>query len=362
MTAPANLIAPSRQPAGRAVRATRSIASDVRAVRDRVLHIPLSAKLFGANLIVVAAALLALDPPTRLRLEAIVLVGIAIAVGFALNLLLVRRALAPIDALQGVAERVARGEWYTRATTSPVADARIDQLVATFNHLLDTVTEDRNHISALIRRTLRARELERASLSGQLRETVAQRIAAISLQLAAAEHAPEDARRTAALHAARELSLHILDEVGQMADAVYPGLLQELGLPAALAALAVRAGRRGRVVPSFTSSGVGTRLAPALVTAMYFVAEEAIHNAESHANAGMIRMTLRKDADVLRLEVVDDGRGFDVHAATEHGRGVGLFEARELLASVHGQMELHSAPGRGTRLIATARLDQGDSC
>lgn len=334
-------------------------------IRDRILHVPLAAKLLGANLVivVVAAAVVPLRAQSPVSgADALAAVFIALVLAFAVSALLVRSALRPIDALQRVAERVARGEWYTHATTSRVADARIDQLVTTFNHLVDTVASDRNHINALIRRTLRSRELERASLSARLRETVAQRVAALSLQLSAAERAPDGPRRSIALHTARDLSSTILGEIGSLADAIYPGLLRELGLPAALAALAVRTGRRGRVVPTFVSTAAAEHLSPALLTAMYFVAEEAVHNAVAHAHAKNIRIELGKEGDSLRLQVIDDGRGFDVPAATQGGGGVGLFEARELLAGVHGRLDIESSPGHGTRVIATARLDQGDTC
>jgi hypothetical protein len=43
------------------------------------------------------------------------------------------------------------------------------------------------------------------------------------------------------------------------------------------------------------------------------------------------------------------------------GQGVGLFQLREMLANVHGQLGIESAHGHGTRVIATARLDQGDT-
>ena len=64
----------------------------------------------------------------------------------------------------------------------------------------------------------------------------------------------------------------------------------------------------------------------------------------------------------LRLEVTDDGdRSRRGRRRREH-LCVGLFQARELVANVHGLLKIESAPGHGTRLIAGARLDQGDTC
>lgn len=70
---------------------------------------------------------------------------------------------------------------------------------------------------------------------------------------------------------------------------------------------------------------------------------------------------LSSSATELRLDVSDDGQGFDVIAVERATVGVGLFELREMLANVHGRLEIESVPGRGTRVVATVRLDQGDT-
>lgn len=94
---------------------------------------------------------------------------------------------------------------------------------------------------------------------------------------------------------------------------------------------------------------------------MYRVAEEVVRNAELHSGARSVRMLLAAAGGILRLDVIDDGRGFDVAAAERSGAGAGLFEARELLANVHGRLDVLSSAS-GTHVIATARLDQGDTC
>jgi two-component system NarL family sensor kinase len=96
-----------------------------------------------------------------------------------------------------------------------------------------------------------------------------------------------------------------------------------------------------------------------LVTALYRVAEEAVRNAENHAHAGTLWITLGCDGREVRLQIEDDGAGFDVVTAERTSTGIGIFRARELLAHAGGDLQISSAPGSGTSVVAKALLDQG---
>ena len=354
MTSP-NLAFPA-SPAGVA---SASGAPGWRTIRTWALRAPLITKLLGANLVIAVAAV-AVATAGR-NAAAIGFIVSVLALSFAVNTFLVRLALSPLDDLQSVAERISRGENYLRVPKSGIADRRIDRLGAAFNQLLDSVRSDHVHIHQLIRRGLAAREAERAALSHELREGIAQQLTAISLHLAVAEGAFGRGPGLAALRESRELSARTVEAVRRIADSAYPGLLHELGLPASLVALAARVSQRSRLRVSMEPTGVAEHLSPALVAAMFHVAEEALKNAELHSGARSARMLVTAADGVLRLEVIDDGRGFDVAAAERSGGGAGLFEARELLANVHGELDVRSSAS-GTHVTATARLDQGDTC
>ena len=326
---------------------------------ERVLHVPLVAKLLGANLLIAVAAVIAAAASGQRGV--IVFVAGALAISFAFNVLLVRLALAPLDDLEHTAERVARGEWYARVAESRVSDRRIDRLRTTLNKLLDAISADHIRFHQLIQRSLAARDIERASVARQLREETAQQLYAIELQIDLATHSIENKVRMSALHDAGELTSRTLKDVRALADATYPGLLQELGLPAALAALATRVRNRSALLLSENTAGAPTHLSPTLVRTIFHVAEEAVRNVERHADAQSVEIRLSSTATEIRLEVIDDGKGFDAAAMELGGQGVGLFQLREMLANAHGQLEIESARGHGTRVIATARLDQGDT-
>ncbi len=328
-----------------------------RTTRERALRAPLVAKLLGANLLIAfaaAAASVLWGHPMFLGF-----IAVALLVSFAINTFLVRLALSPLDELQCVAERVSRGERYVRATKSAIADRRIERLGTTLNHLLDEVHADHVHMHRSIRRSLAVRETERAAVAHQLREATAQQLSALSLQLAAADRGFGAESGMIALRDSRELTSLMINDVRRLADSVYPGLLRELGLPASLAALAARARARSGLRISVDAPDASMRLAPVLVTAMYHVAEEAMRNVEQHADARSVRIRLYSVDGTLHLEVVDDGRGFDAAVVERTTAGIGLFEARELLASAHGELRIRSSTASGTKVIASAPVDQG---
>ncbi|MFI5232939.1 MAG: sensor histidine kinase [Gemmatimonadales bacterium] len=330
-----------------------------RAARDRALRAPLVAKLLGANLLIAlaaAAAAVAWGHPAFMGF-----LGVALIVSFAINTFLVRLALSPLDDLLRVAMRVSRGERYARAAKSAIADRRIERMGTTLNRLLDEVHADHLNVQQSIRRSLAVREAERALVARQLREATAQQLTALSLHLAAADRGSCAQSGLAALRESREITSRMIDDVRRLADSVYPGMLQELGLPASLAALAARVRSESLLRISVDAPDIALRVAPVLVTAMYHVAEEAVRNVEQHARARTVRIRLWMSAGALHLEVVDDGKGFDVAAVERTTAGIGLFEARELLASAHGQLMIRSSAMTGTRVIASARVDQGET-
>ena len=88
---------------------------------------------------------------------------------------------------------------------------------------------------------------------------------------------------------------------------------------------------------------VGGRLDPELETTVYRIVQEALTNIAKHAQAERVRIHVALDFDFVRVEVSDDGRGFDPEARAD---GFGLVGMRERVALAHGQLEIDSAVGR----------------
>src|SRR3982751_5080270 len=93
-------------------------------------------------------------------------------------------------------------------------------------------------------------------------------------------------------------------------------------------------------------------------TVLYRVAQESLRNAARHAQAHRVELWLRRTATAATIEIVDDGRGFDVRRAEERRPGMGLFSMRERVGLANGSLSVESAPGRGTRIVATVPLTE----
>src|SRR6185436_17617768 len=88
---------------------------------------------------------------------------------------------------------------------------------------------------------------------------------------------------------------------------------------------------------------------------LFRVLQEALSNAVKHSGAQHCRVTLRATADTLHLEVVDDGRGFDVDGARS-GHGLGLISMQDRLKLLNGDVVIESTPGSGTTVRASVPL------
>jgi signal transduction histidine kinase len=131
-----------------------------------------------------------------------------------------------------------------------------------------------------------------------------------------------------------------LEELRDLARGIYPPLLADKGLVAALESQA----RKSPVPVMIEADGLG-RYAREAEAAVYFSCLEALQNVAKYASATGATVTLADGDGRLRFEVTDDGEGFDVAASSY---GTGLQGIADRLAALDGQIEIRSTPGEGT--------------
>jgi signal transduction histidine kinase len=324
----------------------------------RILSVPLLAKLAGANLLIVAAALMgvALERHLHIPGSIVSILGLALATSLIVNLALVYVALRPLNDLEQTAARVSAGDTGARVSISILADRDMARVGTTLNELLDRLTEDRARVRRLAAQVISAQDEERARVARELHDSTAQILTAVMLQLGAAARestTPEIDARVATL---RELAAEALEEVRSLSHTMHPRVLDDLGLAAALAWLGRQAHAQEAVEVSVDAEEFQPPIPAALASALYRVAQEALRNTARHGDARRITVRLRRDGELAVLDIADDGRGFDVAMATERRPGMGLFSMRERIALVNGRLTVNSAPGRGTRITATVPL------
>lgn len=198
---------------------------------------------------------------------------------------------------------------------------------------------------------------ERARLAREIHDTLAQKFAGIVTQLQAAEQAPDDATRLRHSDAAIELARDGLAEARRSVQALRPAALDAMRLHDALRNVAASWSARTGIPVDFGVSGDSRTLSTDAEVALLRAAQEALANVERHAQAHRVALTVRSDRSGTRLEVRDDGCGFD--PAERHGRaarteegGYGLVAMRERIESVAGALTVESRPGHGTAVRA----------
>lgn len=196
---------------------------------------------------------------------------------------------------------------------------------------------------------------ERARLSREIHDTLAQGFASVVTHLEAADAAlatdPERARRH--VNTAEAMARASLDEARALVWELRPPALADGGLPAALERAGARAAAdEGGPAIEVTISGTPRPLHPDVEVTILRAAQEALANARRHAGAGRTTVTLTYWDDEVSLDVVDDGRGFDPASIALPGPsgGHGLRGMRERAEGLGGCLEVESAPGEGTTI------------
>ncbi len=324
-----------------------------RGIRLAALRVPLALKLVGAN-VAVLAALVALAAYAGVVVTPVVIAIVALAVVAHGAIVVV--ALHPIRELESVAARVWRGDYAARVEQSVVADAEVLRVGSMFNILLDGLESDRAQMRELARDVIDAGDRDRSALARELRDSTAQRVAALLFELSAMSRDARDPALAARLEDARNAAESILEELRRLSHTVHSAVLDDLGLSAALKRLA-RDAANGNAVDFDVDADVGEpRLPRNVEAALYRVAREAVYNATRHASPRHVQIQLRRGAPQVVLRIQDDGKGFPVTPTTDRAGGRGLAAMRERLALVDGTLSIASAPNAGTTVTATVPL------
>ncbi len=139
-----------------------------------------------------------------------------------------------------------------------------------------------------------------------------------------------------------------LDDLRDLARGIYPPLLADQGLGAALDAQARKA-----PIPVTVDVADDARYPQAVESAVYFCCLEALNNVAKYADASRASVRIDREDGRLRFEVADDGRGFDVEATTQ---GTGLQGMADRLDALGGGFEVRSTPGSGTTISGSLTL------
>jgi signal transduction histidine kinase len=213
--------------------------------------------------------------------------------------------------------------------------------------LTEALRQRLEDLQAAQRRLVTAQDEERRRLERNIHDGAQQQLVALSVKvrLAQAMLERDPAKADQMLGELQGDSQQALEDLRDLARGIYPPLLADKGLAAALEAQA-----RKSPVPATVEADGLERYGQDVEAAAYFSCLEAMQNISKYAEASSISIRLRHDDGHLVFSIADDGRGFD---PTTTGYGTGLQGIADRLAVLDGAFEVTSAPGAGTTITGS---------
>jgi PAS domain S-box-containing protein len=204
------------------------------------------------------------------------------------------------------------------------------------------------------------REEERTSIAREIHDELGQAMTAMKMDLSwLTKRVPEDQTPIQErLKGMIELVSDTITTVRRLATQLRPGILDDLGLQAALEWQAQEFQTRTGIGCDFVAEADVSALAPERATAIFRICQEALTNVARHAEATQVHIRLWEGQQQLRLEVQDNGRGIST-SETAHPRSFGLLGMQERAFLLGGEFQLTGRPNQGTTV--TARIPRYQS-
>ena len=205
----------------------------------------------------------------------------------------------------------------------------------------------------LLHALFQAQEEERSRIARDLHDEIGQQLTALLVGLGTVEAAHDLPSAKKLAHDLRQVGATAHEEVRRLASGLRPGVLEELGLVAAVERLCEDFEQvHGVAVRLETSASIGALSLPAETT-LYRILQESLTNVARHAQANSVDVRLVRTGDMVTLFVADDGRGLqaDSNASPRSGTfGLGLKSIRERAEMLHGDCTIRSADSGGVSL------------
>jgi signal transduction histidine kinase len=233
-----------------------------------------------------------------------------------------------------------------REPLNPTQEKLLEDLAAQAGLLLRNVRLI-EELRASRQRIVSAQDQERRRLERNIHDGAQQQLVALSvkLRLLKALAAKDPAKAGELVDQLQAESQDALENLRDLARGIYPPLLADKGLGAALEAQA----RKTTLPVTVEQNGIG-RYPQEAEAAAYFCVLEALQNSSKHATASAVTVRLSEDHGGLVFEVSDNGEGFDVSAAPA---GSGLQNMADRVEALGGTLRVHSHPGEGTTVTGT---------
>lgn len=291
----------------------------------------------------------------------ILMVSGGVILSIALNLYIVKAALAPLQDLQKIALRLSDGTLQDLELSMRHPDPDTARLAASLGRLIEQLYANNQQLQHLSRRAIRAQEEERIRIARSLHDDTGQALLSLMYTLESLEkYVPRDdpvlqSRISDALSVASDA----LGSLRRVIRDLRPAVLDDLGLVSATRWYARSKLEAAGVLLEFQADAESLPLSSEMNITLFRIAQEAVNNISRHAHAEHTFIRLGVEENEVYMDIKDDGIGFQVAGNTAEAINLnhwGLAGIRERINLVNGRLLLVSAPGKGTHLLVRAPL------
>ena len=239
---------------------------------------------------------------------------------------------------------------------------RVRDITHANERLFARLIEGERRFRGLAKAVWKVQEDERRRLARELHDGLGQTLTALTLQLERLREKLDGAvppELAARVDDSVEMARLALNESRELSRLLRPPVLDDLGLGAALSWLARTLEQHTGLKVELALDALDERLDPDLETLVFRLIQEALTNVLRHSGVDRAQVAVRRSGEILELRIADAGRGFDSEAAFDGGAattGSGLRGMRDRLELFGGRLELASAAGQGTHILAVVPL------
>lgn len=212
--------------------------------------------------------------------------------------------------------------------------------------------EANSQLKQLSQRLIEVQESERRQIARDLHDDIGQQLTGLKLYLQRLQRQVDNEKATKTLQELVEVTDQALAKVRSLSLALHPLQLETLGLEAAVRWHLSHFLKATHTAWELQIQGELETISAAKAVAAFRIVQEAVNNVVKHARADQLKIMMSRDKQGLRLEIMDDGCGFDVKDTLPETQSLGLTSMRERVSSLGGYLRINSLSGVGTRITA----------
>ncbi len=233
-------------------------------------------------------------------------------------------------------------------------EQRVRERTMDLQNLTEEIKSSRDDLRKLASELVLAEERERKRIAAVLHDEIAQTLAVAKMRVTMLQGIAADDESQEIIRETKELISQSIQETRALMNEISNPLLSSMGMEAACKSFMDQLMARYPIQIGYDMQDSSKNVDPDVKLILFQVIRELLNNVVKHSKARNAHVLIHMDNDRIRAEVRDDGKGFDpiiLGAPTSEG-GFGLFSIRERLAAFNGSLQIESAPGTGTVVMA----------